>query len=86
MQHLNTRQWIQTWNLFLPVEETGILVTQEVTRRGSNSRLLKHISDLLPHSFQVCTVAGCLLCLNWNVCSTNSNSISLGAQEPWGLK
>lgn len=61
-----------------------ILDTWEVTKRGNNCRLLKYSFDQLPHSFQVCMVAGGLRALN--VCSANSNSISLGAQEPWGLK
>lgn len=29
---------------------------------------------------------GSVFGLNYDVCSANSNSISLGAQEPWGLK
>lgn len=57
-----------------------------VTRTGSNSKLLGLHSDPSPYSFQACVVVGSAFGLNCKVCSANSNSISLGAREPWGLK
>lgn len=57
-----------------------------VTRTGSNSKLLGVYSDPSPYSFQACVVVGSVFGLNCKVCSANSNSISLGAREPWGLK
>lgn len=54
---------------------------QEVTLK-----LLGKSSDPSPHSSQVCAVVGSVFGLNRKVCSANSNSISLGAREPWGLK
>lgn len=68
---------------------SGIAVflrTWEATRKGSHSRLLRHSSDLLPHSFQVCTVAGSLFGLNYNVCSTNSILYPWERWNPLGLK
>lgn len=89
----NARRVIPGWNMTssLRLESTcrGIAVilhTWEATRNGSHCRLLRHSSDLLPHSFQVCTVAGSLFGLNCNVCSTNSILYPWERWSPLGLK
>lgn len=89
----NARRVILGWNMTssLTPELTcrGIAVilrTWEATRKGSHSRLLRHSSDLLPHYFQVCTVAGSLFGLNYNVCSTNSILYPWERWSPLGLK
>lgn len=64
------------------LKSTVTLDMRAVTRAGSNSKLVGQSSDPSLRSFQVCGVFG----LNCKVCSANSNSISLGAREPWGLK